>query len=108
MEIKEELRRHKEKKGITSSTVKPTHHTNKFMKSNLLEGREKEKERIKSTNLNFLNLNTQINLVHHKQNSETHNRVPSRSSITKTQLPALNSHILIITSNSSKGLVNNE
>ena len=38
---------------------------------------------------------------------ETLNRVPSRSSIGKTQLPALNSHILIITSNSSKGLVHN-
>jgi len=42
----------------------------------------------------------------HKK-SEMLNRVPSRSSIGKTQLPALNSHILIITSNSSKGLVHN-
>ena len=34
-------------------------------------------------------------------------RSPSKSSIVKTQLPALNSHILIIASNSSKGLVQN-
>jgi hypothetical protein len=107
LEIKEELRRHKDRKSIVCSTIKPAHN-NKFLKSNLFEGREKEKERIKSTNLNFLNLNTQINLVHHKHKSETLNRVPSKSSITKTQLPALNSHILIITSNSSKGLTHNE
>lgn len=55
----------------------------------------------------MLNLNTQINLVHHKHRSETLKRTPSKGSITKTQLPALNSHILIITSNSSKGLTPN-
>lgn len=106
MEIKEELRKHKDKKAIACSSVKGTAHS-KLAKSNLFPREPtREKERIKSTNVNSVNLNTQITLLHHKHKSETLNRVPSKPSIGKTQLPALNSHILIITSNSSKGLIN--
>lgn len=52
----------------------------------------------------MLNLNHQIHIVAHKNKSETLHRIPSKSSINKNQLPALNSHILVISNNSSRGL----
>ena len=64
----------------------------------------KERERIKSTNVNFVNLNLNVN---GKNRPEPMNRSPSKSSVGKTHLPVLNSHILIISSNSSKGLAHN-
>ena len=101
LEIREELRRHKEKTGVATANVKKS----KGAKYNSLS-EVKEKERIKSTNVNFLNLN--LNVVQAKTKSQSLQRSPSKSSVIKTQLPALNSHILIISnSNSTKGLNHN-
>ena len=97
MEIKEELRRNKDKRGLICSSVKVA--TKGARQSNP----PPERERIRSTNLNFLNLNTQINLAHQKHHSATLQRNSSKGHMPKTQLPALNSHMLIINSNSSKG-----
>lgn len=97
LEIREELRRHKERIGMVCTGAKGSNKPIKYSVSEV-----KERERVRSTNLNFLNLN--LNVAHHKQKSETLQRVPSKSLVAKTQLPALNSHVLIITTNSSKGL----
>ena len=102
LEIKEELRKHKDKKMVLNSSSKPQH--KKSMKGNHSEIKEKE-DRIKSTNLNFLNLNNQIVLGTNKNKSEILNRMQSKSSINRNQLPALKSHLLVISSNSSRGLI---
>lgn len=98
MEIKEELRRQKERLGVVSTAVRGAGSGKGKMMLDL-----KYKERIRSTNLNSFNMN--VHGAHHKHKSDTLNRMPSKSLIAKTQLPVLNSHILIITSNSSKGLM---
>jgi len=52
----------------------------------------------------MLNLNNQINLSNQKNKSEALNKMPSKTVFNKNQLPALNSHMLVISSNSSRGL----
>jgi hypothetical protein len=99
MEIKEELRRQKERVGVVSTGVREAGKGKGVSEV-------KYRERIRSTNVNCLNLN--VNGSHHKHKSDMLNRVPSKTSIGKTQLPVLNSHILIITSNSSKGLAHGD
>ena len=55
LEIREELKKHKDRESIGYSSIKPHPKTVKYAIS---EG--KDKPRIKSTNINFVNLNLNV------------------------------------------------